>query len=510
MAQSVKIPSFRTSFLTVATLFAALVIYRIIYNLYFHPLAKFPGPWWAAVSTLPDAIIAARRKEVTWFQSLIKKYGADTPIRVQPNLLLFVRPSALKPIYRDPDTNTKSKIYMSKFLGPTQVFCIRDGNRHRAVRKAVSGGFTIGAIQKTWESKIDGLINLWLQKITAKAKRGEELNMSDRTAQFSADVMTLVSFGQTWGFIENERDERGLITSFRKILDTLAAFCRSSFIRETLAYTPIIMNYLVPDNKETKEGWGFLFGLAIKEVAKREEQLKHGIFPESKDFMQYAMEATLDGRPLTLYEKQAQVTLLILAGADTTAVTLACLLRFLVLHPQKLQKARQEIDNALENGLISAPVKFQEALNHLPYFIACAKEALRLNPPAAFIFSRVTPPAGKTIDGHLIPGGTDVVTQAHIVQRDPILYAPDPEVYRPERWLESDEKTNEFEAASFVFGTGPRVCLGKDIALMELYKLVPEVIRNFDIELINEGTYHISGQVTHLDDFIVKLHPRVS
>ncbi|CAG8981983.1 hypothetical protein HYALB_00004849 [Hymenoscyphus albidus] len=262
------------------------------------------------------------------------------------------------------------------------------------------------------------------------------------------------------------------------------------------------MNYVVPDNKETKEGWGFLFGLAIKEVAKREEQLKHGILPESKDFMQHAMEATLEGRPLTPYEKQAQVTLLILAGAETTAVTLACLLRFLVLHPQILEKARQEIDNALENALISAPVKFQEALNHLPYFVACAKEAL--------LFSREIPPAGKPIDGHFIPGGTDVVTQAHIVQRDPILYAPDPEVYRPERWLESDEKTKEFEAASFVFGTGPRFCLGKDIALMELYKLVPEVIRNFDIELINEGTYHISGQVTHLDDFIVKLHPRVS
>ncbi|CAG8981984.1 hypothetical protein HYALB_00004850 [Hymenoscyphus albidus] len=152
MAQSVKIPSFRTSFLTVATLFAALLIYRIIYNLYFHTLAKFPGPWWAAVSSLPDAIIAAHRKEVTWF-----------------NLSSRNMEARLKFTNRSPDL---SPHYLPL---PTQVFCIRDGNRHRAVRKAVSGGFTIGAIQKTWESKIDGLIHLWLQEITARAKRGEEI-----------------------------------------------------------------------------------------------------------------------------------------------------------------------------------------------------------------------------------------------------------------------------------------------------------------------------------------------
>lgn len=68
-----------------------------------------------------------------------------------------------------------------------------------------------------------------------------------------------------------------------------------------------------------------------------------------------------------------------------------------------------------------------------------------------------------------------MVCNSTVAHRDPELYAPDPEVWRPERWLVSREVGHKFESASFVFGMGYRVCIGKDIALMELWKLIPEV-----------------------------------
>ena len=74
-----------------------------------------------------------------------------------------------------------------------------------------------------------------------------------------------------------------------------------------------------------------------------------------------------------------------------------------------------------------------------------------------------------------VPEGAEITSHAYAMQRDKGLYGEDAEVFRPERWLESEKKSFELEAAQFTFGVGPRVCLGKDIALMELYKLLPEV-----------------------------------
>jgi cytochrome P450 len=182
---------------------------------------------------------------------------------------------------------------------------------------------------------------------------------------------------------------------------------------------------------------------------------------------------------LTGQQKRAHATLLIQAGADTTGTSLGSALRFIATHPAVRAKAVEEIQEADAKGKLSNLVQHEETVNHLPYTTACIKEALRLNPPATNLFARVSGRQGQSIDGHYVPSGVEVTSNAYVVQRDPELYAPDPHSYRPERWLEDKQMAQEMEVMSFVFGIGPRICLGKDIALMELYKLIPEVRCNF-------------------------------
>lgn len=192
-------------------------------------------------------------------------------------------------------------------------------------------------------------------------------------------------------------------------------------------------------------------------------------------FSYSCLEARIKGRPLSPLQKRAHATLLIQAGADTTGTSLGSTLRFIATHPEAKALVVAEIKAADQEGKLSTPIQYQEAVDLLPYSAACIKESLRLNPPATNLFARVVGQEGRQVDGHYVPAGTEITSNAFVVQRDLELYAPDPDSFRPERWLESKEKAQMLDAASFVFGIGPRICLGKDIALMELYKLIPEV-----------------------------------
>jgi cytochrome P450 len=169
------------------------------------------------------------------------------------------------------------------------------------------------------------------------------------------------------------------------------------------------------------------------------------------------------------------MTLLIQAGADTTGTALGCILRFMLTNPQVYTRAYQEILNATRSNLLSTPIQHEETRQHLPYFVACIKEGLRLNPPAPNLFARLVPKGGAVIDGVFVPGGTEVTSHSYAMQRDEGMYGDDAEEFKPERWMVSEKRALEFEAGQFTFGVGSRVCLGKSIALMEIYKLLPEV-----------------------------------
>ena len=145
---------------------------------------------------------------------------------------------------------------------------------------------------------------------------------------------------------------------------------------------------------------------------------------------------------------------------------------------QKFQKAFEEIQGADKLGKLSWPIQYEETLAHLPYICACIREGLRLNPPASNLFARVVGKEGKVIEGNVLPAGTEITAYSYgksvfcprhcqvpnnqaeravVVQRDKDLYAPDPDAFRPERWLESVEHANEMEAGNYGFGMGPRV-----------------------------------------------------
>ncbi|KAK7952829.1 uncharacterized protein PG986_008557 [Apiospora aurea] len=435
-------------------------------------------------------------------------------------MLLFPRPSALQDIYWDPACNFKTEsLYETGVLGPPQLFTTRDGEAHRRLRKALGGTqWSIGYLKKNWESRIDDQVRLFVDKMTEFAERKEAVLLCDKVAEFAADIMTMVSFTEPWGFVKNSRDERGLLAEWRTGLDFFGVAGRWQSFRRHVLGNKWLAGYFLPSVSD-RSGMGYLIAQADQQVKSREAKMEaegKGFYMEKPDYLQYCLDARYEsGAPLAPVEKRAHVTLLIQAGADTTATALGCTLRYLLATDggRVLTKARAELETAEREGKLSDPVAYEEARRHLPYLGACIKEALRLAPPATNLFARLTPsgrnPKAKLFDGVLVPPGTEVTTISYVVHRDPELYAPDPETYRPERWLEAgDKKAGEMEAAQFGFGAGPRQCLGKEIANMELWKVVPQVVRRFDMEMLAAGEYVVAGGVAYNQGFKVRLTRR--
>ena len=125
----------------------------------------------------------------------------------------------------------------------------------------------------------------------------------------------------------------------------------------------------------------------------------------------------------------------------------------------------------------------------LPYLDACVKESFRLHPAPGLPIERVVPAQGAEIAGNFVPGGTIVGCNAWVIHRRPEVFGEDVEVFRPERWLvdegkdkaDEEKRIKEMGATLLHFGMGARTCIGKNISLLEVYKLVPTVLRRFEV-----------------------------
>jgi hypothetical protein len=97
--------------------------------------------------------------------------------------------------------------------------------------------------------------------------------------------MTMLSFTEPWGFVKNSRDERGILTSWRKGLGFFGFVSRFTFFRNYVMKVPVLNIWLLPKTSNDS-GMGWLMAQADKQVTDREEELRNGIYPDKPDFMQ--------------------------------------------------------------------------------------------------------------------------------------------------------------------------------------------------------------------------------
>jgi fatty acid omega-hydroxylase len=150
----------------------------------------------------------------------------------------------------------------------------------------------------------------------------------------------------------------------------------------------------------------------------------------------------------------------LIAGRDTTAQALSWALFCLCQHPEAAAKARSE---ALE--VCGSQDITYDAVNRLPYLQAVLNEALRLYPSVPLDI-KLALEDDVWPDGTQVRRGNMAVYNIYAMGRDPALWGADAEEFRPERWLEMDCHPDNYKYP--VFNAGPRECLGKRLAQVEM------------------------------------------
>jgi len=164
-----------------------------------------------------------------------------------------------------------------------------------------------------------------------------------------------------------------------------------------------------------------------------------------------------DGNALTDRELRDELMTLLVAGHETTATALAWTLERLVRHPAVLARLRAEQE---EGGTA--------------YLDATIKETLRLRPVVPGVVRRLERPL--TFGGWDLPKGVHIAPSIYLIHRRADVY-PEPEAFRPERFLERTPSTYEW----LPFGGGIRRCLGASFALYEMQVVLGAILRHAEL-----------------------------
>lgn len=361
-----------------------------VYRVYFHPLAKYPGPLLAKVTDLYQTYHALKGDRHLDFWRCHEKYG--NVVRFGPNSVSFNTNTALKAIYQ------KGNVRKGDFY---EAFPVRKDavNTHSAIEKGVHGrkrrvlshAFSDAAI-KSMEDRILTHIRQFCSNLGG-CEMGERAlrknvhseksenhwttpkNLSDQANYMTFDVMGDLCFGKAFGMLEKPDN--------RFAIDLIGNAAHRHLICGT--YLPIhkfhVDKFLFPKIAGMRQRYMQFSQLQAA------ERTKTGVDDERKDFFYYLLRAKdpETGNGFSAGELWGESNLLIIAGSDTTSTALTATLFYLVHNEHAMNKLKREVREAFGDV---EEIRMGSKLTSLYYLRACIDEAMRLSPPVGGLLPR--------------------------------------------------------------------------------------------------------------------------
>ncbi|KOS17608.1 Trichodiene oxygenase [Escovopsis weberi] len=506
---------------SLGTAFAIWLVYAAclaVYRLYLSPIAHIPGPKIAALTVWYEAYydVVVGGHYIWKVMDMHKKYGPV--VRINPWEVHVSDPSFHSTLY---GTTSKPRhkwaFFTKQFGAPYSILATQDHYHHKLRRSALSPFFapqTVRKLQPVIEARVDALLKSLAHY--AGTKSSEPIDIIFPLSAFTNDVINEFAFARSdrltdapnfgghittqlltgtkignvlkhanWIFTLLTSLPEGPAARFipgwsgwLKLQHTLRSQVRE--IQEEL--TAAGASPLSPSSpKKSKSKWSAAAADADEDAAWSDEAFRGSDHPTI--FHDLLMSDVLPPEEKSIPRLAQEAQILVQGGTLTASWALAVGLFHLLHRPSTLRRLRDELFAALPDPSSSSAASVPLAtLERLPYFRAVVKESLRHSIGTSTRLSRIAPDEAFTV--HDARTGRDVVIPPNTVVSmcpwrsvmDPDVYE-EPEVFRPERWIEGD--TDRLEASFQVWGGGSRKCLGQNLAQAEMMLLLAKLLRRW-------------------------------
>jgi len=428
-------------------------------------LADLPGPH---PTPLVGNLMALREDPLVFMTHLARTYGDVARFQVGPQVSLLVSDPALveQVFVKHRASTVKDPITagLSDVLG--QGLLTAEGETWRQHRRLIAPSFQPRHLAALGESMVDCADRA--QAAIPDGPRDAHHDMMGLTL----DIAVRTLFGAS---LEGEAGRVGPLVE-----ELMVGFDQQTHTWRRLlpAWVPTSARRVAVRNRAALHG--ILQGIVDR---KRRDGL-------GDDLLSRLLEARDDGgRGMSDDQLRDEMLTLFLAGHETTALALSYALLLLARHPEAQERARAEVDAALNGAALTA-----RDSRRLPFVDAVFQESMRLYPPA-WIIGRLTTedillrdPAGDIA----VPAGTVLLLSPWVVHRD-ARWFEEPLSFRPERWLEGAER---HKFSFFPFGGGQRVCVGNHFARMEAVLVLARWLQAFEVLPIDGFELDLTASVT--------------
>ena len=241
----------------------------------------------------------------------------------------------------------------------------------------------------------------------------------------------------------------------------------------------------MPDDAEFDAAVETLDGILDDIIAVREQTAGSGD-DGPMDFLSVLIRARDDGVESPEQLRDEMMTML-LAGHDTTALTLTYTWFLLSEHPEVEQEVHEELE-----AVIGDERPGMDHVRELDYLEWVIQEAMRLYPPVYTMFRE--PTEDVELSGYAMEQGTTLMVPQWGVHRSERFYE-DPETFDPERWKPERAKERP-RFAYFPFGGGPRHCIGKHLAMLEAQLIIATTAQQYELEFLGETPLELMPSLT--------------